>query len=80
MIVAPASTDLDLLTPRERTVAMHVATGMLYAEVARQLGISSETVKVLCHRAAAKLPGPGRPSLKIARYYGLLVGPQPGPL
>lgn len=72
-VLVPASTDLDALTPRERTVATWVAGGMLCREVAIELGISVATVNVHVAHAGAKLPGRGRPTLKIARYYTLLV-------
>ena len=74
MEFAPSSTGaLDSLTPRETEVATLVAEGMSHKRVAVQLGISPETVRSHVWAAAAKLPGNGRPSLKIARFYYLFA-------
>lgn len=74
MDFAPGSTSaLDRLTPRELQVAERVADGKSHKRVAKELGISPETVRAHVFGAARKLPGEGRPSFKIARYYFLLA-------
>lgn len=70
----PLSTGaLDRLTPRETEVAALVAEGLSHKSVARRLGISSDMVKVHASRAAQKLPGIGRPSVKITRIFSLIA-------
>lgn len=59
------------LTPREKEVACLLSKGLLHKQVARELGITSGTVGVHAKAAASKLPGDGRPSVKIARYFSL---------
>ena len=74
MNLTPGSTGpLDALTPREAEVAALVAEGLSHKRVAMRLGISPETVRAHVWFAARKLPGEGRPSLKIARFYYLLA-------
>jgi len=74
MEFAPGSTGaLDALTPRETEVAALVAEGMSHKRVAVQLGISPETVRAHVWCAARKLPGEGRPSMKLARFYYLFA-------
>lgn len=67
MALAPSSTSLPSLTPREREVAALVSAGVSHKAVARTLGIKVRTVSLHVWNAAQKLPGDGRPSLKIAR-------------
>lgn len=72
MNIAEASdSPLGTLTPREREIAGLLSRGMLHKHVARELGITLWTVKHHAKAAAAKLPGPGRPSVKIARHFSL---------
>ena len=69
MTLAQGSTGLvDALTPREREVAERVAEGRSHKSVARELGVSPTTVRNHVANAAQKLPGDGRPSLKLARF------------
>lgn len=72
-MLAQSSTQLDRWTPREREVATLIAAGMRQREIAGQLGISGDTVRVLAKRAAAKLPGEGLPVVKIARFSHLIA-------
>jgi DNA-binding NarL/FixJ family response regulator len=51
------------LTPREREVARLVARGLSNKQVARELGLSSGTVKLHLHRTFQKLGVKGRSSL-----------------
>lgn len=67
MSLAQSSTQLEVLTPREREVAGMVAGGMLHKQVAFALNISPETVSVHVRAAARKLPGPGLPTRKLTR-------------
>jgi DNA-binding NarL/FixJ family response regulator len=46
---------MDRLTPREYQIAMLVARGLSNREVARQLGISTGTVKLHMHHVIRKL-------------------------
>lgn len=71
MTIAQSSTSLESLSPRERTICGMIAEGMLHKHVARELGISVRTVHTHAYRAAAKLPGAGLPSKKIARFHFL---------
>lgn len=43
------------LSPQETTVVVHIAKGMLYREIAEQLGLSEETVRKYAARARGKL-------------------------
>jgi DNA-binding NarL/FixJ family response regulator len=52
------------LTPREREVARLVARGLSNKQVARELGLSSGTVKLHLHRTFQKLGVKGRTSLR----------------
>jgi len=52
------------LTPREREVARLVARGLSNKQVARELGLSSGTVKLHLHRTFQKLGVNGRSSLR----------------
>mgnify|MGYP001584285603 CR=1 FL=1 len=65
---AQSSTTLESLTPREREVAELVADGASHKSVARELGLAVRTVSFHVWNAAQKLPGDGRPSVKIARF------------
>jgi DNA-binding NarL/FixJ family response regulator len=74
MELAPGSTGaLDSLTPRETEVAQLVAEGLSYKKIAVRLGISPRTVEVHVDAAANKLPGCGRPSVKVSRFYYLFA-------
>ena len=55
-------------------MASFVALGWEQGDIADQLGIATGTVKALTSRAAAKLPGEGRPIVKIARFSHLIAG------
>jgi DNA-binding NarL/FixJ family response regulator len=49
------SSEIDLLTPREREVLQHLARGYLYKEIARRLGISAKTVEAHVSAVLRKL-------------------------
>ena len=66
-----SSTQLESLSPREREVCGLIAEGALHKQIASRLGISVRTVHTHAYRAAAKLPGLGLPSKKIARFHFL---------
>lgn len=68
MALAQSSTQLDKLTPQERAVGERVAEGKSHKAVARELGIAVRTVGFHVWNAAQKLPGDGRPSVKLARF------------
>jgi two-component system nitrate/nitrite response regulator NarP len=46
---------MDQLTPREYQVAMLVARGLCNKEIARELGLSTGTVKLHMHQIIKKL-------------------------
>jgi two-component system, NarL family, nitrate/nitrite response regulator NarL len=53
-----------VLTPREREVALLVARGLSNKQVARELGVSSGTVKMHLHRVFQKLGAKSRSALR----------------
>ena len=52
---APAQTELDALTPREREVLQHIARGYMYKEIALRLEISPKTVEAHVSSVLRKL-------------------------
>lgn len=56
------------LTPRQREIVVHLVAGLKYAQIANELGISHETVKVHVARIAHRLPGEGGPLRLILRH------------
>ena len=54
---APSGEDpeLDQLTPREREVLRHIASGYMYKEIAQRLGISAKTVEAHVSAVLRKL-------------------------
>jgi DNA-binding NarL/FixJ family response regulator len=50
---------LELLTPREREIALLVARGLTNKEVGRELGLCDGTVKQHIHNIFLKLAPPG---------------------
>jgi DNA-binding CsgD family transcriptional regulator len=56
------------LTPRQLEVARLLARGLSTKAVARTLNISPHTAKVHIQHAAARIPGPGRPQVKLVLY------------
>lgn len=71
MILAQSSTALEGLTAREREVATLLAGGLSQTDVAEKLGIARQSVAVHACNAAKKLPGGGRPGIRIAQYHHL---------
>jgi two-component system, NarL family, nitrate/nitrite response regulator NarL len=59
---------VQMLTRREREVARLVARGLSNKEVARELGLSSGTVKLHLHRIFQKLGVKGRSSLRGQQF------------
>jgi DNA-binding NarL/FixJ family response regulator len=53
--VAPGSSELEALTPREREVLRHLARGYMYKEIALRLGISTKTVEAHASSVLRKL-------------------------
>jgi DNA-binding NarL/FixJ family response regulator len=65
---SPAGPDkpgLDVLTERERAVALAVTDGATNAEIARQLYVSAATVKATISRILAKLELDNRVQLAV---------------
>jgi DNA-binding NarL/FixJ family response regulator len=67
------STNLGVLTSREREVVALVATGMSNDDIAHHLVISPHTTKTHINRAMTKLGARGRAQLVIAAYEAGLV-------
>jgi len=61
----PPSPGLDVLTERERAVALAVTDGATNAEIARQLYVSAATVKATISRILAKLELDNRVQLAV---------------
>jgi DNA-binding NarL/FixJ family response regulator len=61
----PSSPGLDVLTERERAVALAVTDGATNAEIARQLYVSAATVKATISRILAKLELDNRVQLAV---------------
>lgn len=72
MALVQGSTSLESLSPQERRICERIADGALHKTVARELAISVRTVHTHVHRAAAKLPGQGRPTPKIVRFFTMV--------
>ena len=53
------------LSPREREIALHVADGLKPLIIARRLGVSERTVRVLLQRALWRLSLPNRDALVL---------------
>jgi DNA-binding NarL/FixJ family response regulator len=64
----PVPASLDLLTPREHEVLLHVARGLSNAEIARALTVGEGTVKTHVARMLAKLGLRTRVHLVIYAY------------
>ena len=52
---APADSELDQLTAREREVLQHIARGYMYKEIGRRLSISTKTVEAHVSAVLRKL-------------------------
>jgi DNA-binding NarL/FixJ family response regulator len=52
---APAQTETGQLTPRELTIAAHVAQGLTNREIAQALYLSTKTIEAHLHSAYRKL-------------------------
>jgi DNA-binding CsgD family transcriptional regulator len=63
---------VDALTPRQREVAELCALGLPTKRIARELGISVETVASLLTTIAAKLPDDG-PYAKLPRKRRIML-------
>lgn len=57
------------LTERQAEVAERVAHGLSNKEVARELGLSVETVRVHVREAAGRLPGPAWPRHRLTLWF-----------
>lgn len=57
----------DELTPAEAAVALLVANGLTNAQIAARRACSLTAVEGHITRAAGKMPGEGRPRVKITR-------------
>jgi DNA-binding NarL/FixJ family response regulator len=58
-----------VLTPREREVALLVARGLSNKQVARELGLSTGTVKQHLHRIFQKLGARNRRALRVHGHF-----------
>ncbi|MFF4709269.1 response regulator [Streptomyces sp. NPDC001297] len=72
---APASDQLDALTPREREVTTLVAMGLSNSEIAERLFVTPLTVKTHANRAMTKLGARDRAQLVVMAYEAGLVRP-----
>lgn len=61
-------------TPLEAQVVEGVVAGKSQQRIAREMGCSSGHVGKTITRAAAKVPGGGRPSFRLYRWYWELAG------
>ena len=68
--LVPASSELNL-TDREYEIAELLAFGMSYKKIARKLEISTFTVDSHIQNIAAKLPGNGAPSRRVAVWFAV---------
>jgi DNA-binding NarL/FixJ family response regulator len=57
------------LTPRQAQVASLVAKGLPTKGVAREMGLSVETVQEYIQNAAKRLPGDGHPRAKLLIWF-----------
>lgn len=64
-----------MLTPRQMEVARFLARGMTDKEIARELGLSRRTVEDYIAQAAARIPGEGKPRVKVAVFFVSLREP-----
>lgn len=55
-----------------------IADGALHKHIARDLGISINTVATHVRRASLKIGGPGLPTRKITRYHHLFQASDSG--
>lgn len=66
-IIAPGSSTVEL-TDREWEVAMLIGTGYSYKRTGSMLGIATGTVSKYVSDIAARIPGDGKPNLKVAAF------------
>lgn len=67
-------------TPREVDVIERLVEGKSSKRIAAELGIAPGAVRVHIHNAAGRLPGGGRPSFKITRWYFMICDGSTGAL
>jgi len=65
--LVPSSTRPDL-TDREWEIACRLAAGLGRKRIAAELGISINTVDVHLRHVAEKVPGNGRPGIRITHF------------
>lgn len=65
-----SNSSIDILSERERDVLEQLAKGLLYKEIAQQLGIGEGTVRQHIHKIYGKLHVQNRTEA-VNRYYGL---------
>jgi len=57
------------LSPRQYQVALLVVEGLSNKAIAKRLALSPYTVEVYLTRICERLPGEGKPRVKIIRWY-----------
>lgn len=70
-VSSSASTTAIELTEREEMVVGLLLEGRLQKQIAYQLDVSQGTVASYVGAVAERLPGDGRPSLKIVRFFSV---------
>jgi DNA-binding CsgD family transcriptional regulator len=66
--------ELAHLSADDERLFRAIGAGLSQRAVARQLNISPSLVAYRVAQLAKRLPGPGRPAVRISRIYGELVG------
>lgn len=66
------------LTPRQTEIAEFVAKGLSSRQIARQTGLSQETVNVHIKEAAQRLGGHTAPRHRLTLWFFSLSTPTPG--
>lgn len=60
---------MTILTPRQAAIVELVARGLSDKAIARETGLSVDTVRQHIQRAANRLPGEGRPRHRLTLWF-----------